>query len=107
MIALLKALWDSHVLHKYTAWVALAAVGFLQLFQIEPLKAEVTETKKLVTDIRVSQMEEKLQKYYTALCMEPGNSLLLAMISDLEADYRALTHHEYQRRDCSLLLTLK
>lgn len=105
--ALLKTLWDLKLFHKASGYMALALIGYVYMFEIQPLAQEVKSVKSSVDAIRVGQLEERLDAHYAALCMENGDNVLLELIRKLEKEYRDLTNEQYQRKSCDLLLKLK
>lgn len=107
LLALVKWLVDARVLQHTPGYAALIALGYLYFFQVQPLSAEVADVKQTVEDIRVGQLESKLQEAYTALCMAPGDFALNTLITELEKQYRELTKRNYEARACDLLLKLK
>lgn len=60
-----------------------------------------------VKDIQVTQIEERLDKYYKALCMRPGNEEILALIRELQAKYEKLMGQRYEPLSCDLLMTVE
>ena len=87
--------------------MALGLIIYVYFFEIGPLAAEVTSVKDSVDAIRVSQIEERLDAHYAALCMSPSDSVLLELIRRLEQEYRDLSDEPYQRKSCDLLLRLR
>jgi hypothetical protein len=95
--ALLKFLWDSKLIMIAPGWAALALLGYVELFQFPPLRAEVTGVKDA----------ERLDAIYAALCMNPGDPAVLDRIRDLQQEYSRLTGRRYDPPDCSLLMKLR
>lgn len=102
-----KALWDLKLFQTAPGYVAIALIGYVYLFELQPLAQEVGSVRGSVDAIRLSQLEERLDAHYAALCMENGDPVLLELIRKLEAEYRDLTNEPYQRKSCDLLLKLK
>lgn len=107
IVGFLKVLWDLKVFQLGTGPLAILVVAYIQLFEIQPLKAQVASVKGAVDAVRVGQVEERLDAHYAALCMENGDPVLLELIRKLEQEYRDLTGNSYQRKSCDLLLKLK
>jgi len=103
----IKMLWDLKLLQKSSGYMALALIAYVYMFELAPLAAEVTSVKSAVDAIRISQLEERLDAHYAALCMENGDPVLLELIRKLEQEYRDLTDEPYQRKSCDLLLKLR
>ena len=57
--------------------------------------------------MRATGLEERLEKYYAALCMSPGNSTILDVIRELQRQYREIRGTNYEPPSCDLLLRLK
>lgn len=106
-LTFLKWLWDLKVFQTVPGYVAIVLIGYVYLLEIQPLAAEVDSVKESVTAIRISQLEERLDAHYAALCMENGDPVLLELIRKLETEYRELTDQPYQRKSCDLLLKLR
>ncbi len=60
-----------------------------------------------VTQIQVAALESRLDKYYTALCMNPGDQTLLEVIRDLQDKYKMLTNYRYTPPSCDVLFKVK
>lgn len=105
--ALFKLLWDLKLIERSAGYMALGLIIYVYFFEIGPLAAQVDSVKGSVDAIRVSQIEERLDAHYAALCMENGDPVLLELIRNLEKEYRDLSPEPYQRKSCDLLLRLK
>lgn len=105
--AFFKLLWDIKLFHKASGYMALALIAYVYMFELQPLAQEVKSVKGSVDAIRLSQIEERLDSHYAALCMDNGDPVLLELIRKLEQEYRALTNEPYPRKSCDLLLKLK
>lgn len=106
-VGFFKLLWDIKLIQQGSGYMALALIAYVYLFELAPLAAEVASVKGDVVAIRVSQLEERLDAHYAALCMENGDPVLLELIRKLEQEYRDLKNEPYQRKSCDLLLKLK
>ena len=106
-VGIFKLLWDLKIFQIGPGYVAIALIAYVYLFELQPLAAEVGSVKGAVDAIRTSQLEERLDAHYAALCMENGDPVLLELIRKLEKEYRDLTDQPYQRKSCDLLLRLK
>lgn len=104
---LLKFLWDSKVIAIAPGWAALALLGYVEFFQLQPLHAEVTGVQDAVKDLQVAQLEERLDATYAALCMNPGDSAILQRIREQQQRYEALTENRYSPPECSLLMKIR
>ena len=107
LIPLLKLLWDSKILTTASGYAALILLGYLYLFEINPLSADVTDVKDAVVDLQLSSFEQRLDAAYSALCMNPGDPAILERIRELQQDYQRLAGGRYNPPDCNLLLKLK
>ena len=107
LLPFLKLLWDSKLLTTASGYAALILLGYLYLFEIEPLSAEVTDVKDAVEALQKANYEERLDAAYSALCMNPGDPAILERIRELQQDYYRLAGTRYDPPDCSLLLKLK
>lgn len=107
MFTFLKFLWDSKLITTGSGYAALLAIGYLYLFQIGPLAAEVTDVKDAVQSLQLANLEERLDAAYAALCMNPGDPAILERIRDLQQAYEEIAHKRYEQPDCSLLMKLK
>lgn len=90
------------------AWSALAATGYIWL-ELEAVTGEVTGVTDAVVAIQVSQLEERLDATFSALCMAEltGDAALLQRIRDLQAEYVRLTGARYVPPPCNLLLKIR
>ena len=85
----------------------LAATVILHLVQVHGYAlGEGFASNQDVKEIQISQLEERLEKYYTALCMSPGRPELLELIRELQAKYERLTGNRYEPLECELLLQI-
>lgn len=105
--AVFKLLWDLKLIERSSGYMALGLIAYVYFFKVDPLVAQVKSIEGSVDAIRVSQIEERLDAHYAALCMNRGNAVLLELIRKLEAEYRALTDQNYPQKDCELLQQLK
>lgn len=60
-----------------------------------------------VNAVRTHQLEEELDKWYTTLCMEPGNQAVLALIREIQDEYREINGEDYTPPSCDLLIKLR
>lgn len=106
-VQLLKWLWDSKLIVIAPGWAALLVIGYLWVFEIAEVKAEVTGVKDAVVALQISAIAERLDAAYAALCMNPGDPALLQRIRELQQEYEKLSDKRYPPPDCDLLLKLK
>lgn len=62
---------------------------------------------KDVKDIRSGQLEPRIEKYQTALCMNPGQQELLDLLRELQRQYKEITGHNYETPSCDVLFKSK
>lgn len=86
---------------------SLVVLGYVELFQLMPLQAQVTGVKESVQSLQQNQLEERLDAVYTALCMSPGDSALLERVRDLQQQYEKIVGKRYPEPSCDLLMKLK
>lgn len=103
----LKLLWDAKVITMAPGVASLVVLGYVELFQLMPLQAQVTGVKDSVAELQISQLETKLDAVYTALCMNPGDAALLERVRDLQADYERIAAKRYTPPSCNLLFKLR
>lgn len=60
-----------------------------------------------VKSIQATALEARLDKYTTALCMNQGDSGLLEIIRDLQAQYIRIRGTRYQSPNCDVLVKAK
>jgi hypothetical protein len=107
IVGFFKLLWDLKLFQTVPGYLAIVLIGYVYGFELQPLAAEVKSVKGAVDAIRLSQIEERLDSHYAALCMENGDPVLLELIRKLETEYRNISPEPYQRKSCDLLLKLK
>lgn len=89
------------------ATASLIAVAWMHWIEGPAMTARVVGVETGVQQIQVRQLEEKLEKTETALCMDRGNSGLLERRRELRDQYWNLTKTNYDTPSCDLLLRLK
>lgn len=112
MLGVLKFLWDSKLLTTASGYAAMLVVGYMYLFLIQPLAAEVTDVKSAVDSLQRNQLEERMDATYAALCMNPGDQAVLERIRDLQQAYDDVVNPDtrgdrYDPPECSLLMKLR
>lgn len=95
----LRFLWESKLLIIAPGWAAIGLFAYVQ-FQIVGLEDSVT-------DIQRATYEEKLDKAYAALCMNPGDGAILERIRELQQDYEKAAGERYTPPSCDLLFKLR
>lgn len=106
-LAIIKFLWESKLIAIAPGWAAIGLIGYLEVFQLKPLQAEVTGVKDAVESLQQNQLEERLDSAYAALCMNPGDPALLERIRDLQQQYEIVVGRKYNPPSCDLLLKIK
>lgn len=106
-VALAKFLWESKVLAIAPGWAAIGLLGYVEVYQLNPLQAEVSGVRDTVSELQLSQYETKLDAAYAALCMNPGDPALLERIRDLQQAYERVAGNKYTPPSCDLLFKLK
>lgn len=69
--------------------------------------ADVKDLRDGLNEIRATAIEQRLERFYTALCANPGDATVLDVIRDLEKQYKNAKGESYKPRDCGLLLKVK
>ena len=107
MIAeLFKALQE---LHKsgYSAMsiavFALVMVAYQQWVDAPKITVRVSGVESQVKDIRQTQLEQRLDQAYSALCASPGDPQILERLRDLQQQYEMVLGHRYPQPSCDLL----
>lgn len=103
----IKLLWDAKVITMAPGFASLVVLGYVEVFQLMPLEAQVSGVKESVAQLQLSELESKLDAVYTALCMNPGDVALLERIRDLQTDYERIAGKRYDPPSCDLLIKLK
>lgn len=98
MWPLLLKLLDPKVMAIGPAWLALGVSGYVY--------GQVATVKDDVRSIRQADLESRLDKAYTALCMRPGDPDLLERVRELQQQYQPLVGNTYGAPPCSLLMKL-
>lgn len=107
LVAFVKLLWDTKVISMAPGVASLALIGYLQLFQIMPLQAQIKDVKEDVAALRIGDLQRSLDTAYTALCMNPGDPDVLERIRDLQQQYERVAGQRYNPPSCDLLIKLK
>lgn len=107
LAALLKLLWDAKVITMAPGVASLVLLGYVEMFQLMPLEAQVTGVEDSLVALQKSQLEERLDQTYAALCENRGDPALIQRVRDLQQAYEELLGQRYPPPDCSLLLKLK
>lgn len=107
VINIFKWLYENKFIAVAPGWAALVLVGAVELFQIKPLHAELVDVKDAVKSLQVSQLEERLDSTYAALCQNPGDQAILQRIRELQQRYLSIEKSRYSSPGCSLLLKIK
>lgn len=100
--------------------LALLSVGWLHWIdepaidrRVDQNTSRIAGVEVRVQDIRIEQLETKLDQVYTALCMQPGDGDLLERVRDLQKKHEDATSDppsrgwRYPAPDCRLLLKVK
>lgn len=103
----IKLLWDAKVVTMAPGFASLVVLGYVEVFQLMPLQAEVTGVKESVSELQLSAYETKLDAAYAALCMNPGDPAVLERIRDLQQAYERVAGRKYTPPSCDLLFKLK
>lgn len=88
------------------ALTALVAVSYIHWIESPAMTTRVTGVEQGVTSIQVSQLEEKMEKTESALCMNRGDYGLLERRRELRDMYQRLTGKQYDAPTCDLLLKI-
>lgn len=107
MWGLLLKLATDFKLHHAPGVLALFGIGYLELYQVGPIKAQTIELSQDVKSLRMSGLEERLDKTYAALCMNPGDPAILERIRELQQEYEKVAGNRYTQPDCSLLMKIR
>lgn len=107
MWAILIKLATDFKLHHAPGVMALIAIGYLEFYQGGPIKAQTVELSQDVKSLRMSSLEERLDKTYSALCMNPGDGAILERIRELQQEYEKVAGNRYNQPDCSLLMKIR
>lgn len=107
LTAFLKLLYESKVLMLAPGWAALVLLGYVEAFQLPPIRSEITGVTDAVTDLQIQAYEAKLDAVYAALCMNPGDPALLERIRELQQQYEKVAGKKYDPPTCDLLLKLR
>ena len=107
LVSLLKLLWDAKVITMAPGIASLVLLGYVELFQLMPLEAQVTGGKEDIAQLRIAELETKLDAAYTGLCMNPGDPALLQRIRDLQQEYERIAGGKYIPPSCDLLFKLR
>lgn len=80
------------------------AVAVLSL-RIYGVYGEPFAASKDLNDVKAGQLEAKIEKYQTALCMNPGDPALLELVRELQRQYWDITspHRHYDTPSCDVL----
>lgn len=105
-IDLLKELHKQGATAMGLATIALIAVAYHQVWTLPAMELRTTGVEQGVQSIQVSQLEEKLEKTETALCMNRGDPGLLERRRELREQYEKLTGHTHTSAPCELLVKL-
>lgn len=106
LAALLKLLWDAKVITMAPGVASLVLLGYVELYQLQPLEAQVTGVEDSIKALQLNQLEERMDAAYSALCSNPGDPALLERIRELQQEYAKIAGKRYDQPDCSLLLKL-
>ena len=107
MWPLLLKLAADFKLHHAPGMLALIGIGYLEFFQVGPLSAQTSELSQDVKSLRMSGLEERMDKTYAALCMNPGDQAVLERIRELQQEYEKIAGNRYNQPDCSLLMKIR
>jgi hypothetical protein len=106
--ALLKFLYESKLLATSAGVAALLLIGYIEVFQLPAIEAQVSGVQESVGALQLASLEERLDAAYTALCMNPGDPAILERIRELQQQYRQITDGKvYDPPSCDLLIKLK
>lgn len=107
LVAFVKLLLDAKVITMAPGIASLIVLGYVEMFQLLPLQAQVNGVKDDVAALRLAEYETKLDAAYTALCMNPGDPAVLERIRDLQQLYERIAGRKYNPPSCDLLIKLK
>jgi uncharacterized protein HemX len=68
---------------------------------------DVSEAKENSARAVAMLLEQRMDRVMTALCMQPGERILLETIAELQREYRTLRQRNYDIPPCSLLMRVQ
>ena len=107
LLPLVKFLWDNKAIQTAPGIAALILLGYVEMFQVPEVRAEVSDVHEAVQMLQLNQLEERMDKAYAALCMNPGDPALLERVRELQSEYIKIAMKRYDQPDCSLLMKLR
>lgn len=102
-IDLLKELHKQGATAMGLAGFAVLAVGYHQFWTLPAFDIRTTGVEQKVTDIRESQLEQRLDQAYQALCSRPGDPDILQRVRELQQQYEMVLMRRYPQPSCELL----
>lgn len=93
-------------------WASLVLIGYIEFFQIPDVNAAIADVDDMLVALRVDRLEQKMDAIYSALCMNPGDQVLVERVRELQQQYDAVVVPDrrgdrYDPPSCDLLLKIR